>query len=176
MVAPMLDRILPDLMQRKQAVEDILFLEARYLDDKEWDAWVQLYEPDAEYWAPSWLDEYEMADDPNSQVSFIYHNSRAQLQERISRIESRKSITALPLPRTLHTISNIAVSEGENDSIVARSNWTSHVFDPRVQKQHLHFGTYEHVLRAYNDQFRIVRKKIVIMNDRIPGVLDFYSI
>lgn len=176
MVMSMRDRMSSDLAQRQQAVEATLFLEARYLDDKEWNSWVQLYEPDAEYWVPSWLDEYETIDDPNSQVSFIYHNSRSQLQERISRIESRKSITALPLPRTLHVISNIIVSEGEIDSIVARSNWTSHVFDPRAQKQHLHFGTYEHVLRTSNDQLRIARKKIVIMNDRIPGVLDFYSI
>jgi benzoate/toluate 1,2-dioxygenase beta subunit/2,4,5-trichlorophenoxyacetic acid oxygenase 2 len=176
MEAPMLERMSPDLAQRKQAAETILFLEARYLDDKEWDSWAELYEPDAEYWAPSWLDEYDTADDPNTQVSFIYHDSRSQLQERISRIQSRKSITALPLPRTLHMISNITTSEEENGLIVARSNWTTHVFDPRVQKQHLHFGTYEHVLKPSDRQLRIARKKIIIMNDRIPSVLDFYSI
>jgi benzoate/toluate 1,2-dioxygenase beta subunit/2,4,5-trichlorophenoxyacetic acid oxygenase 2 len=172
----MLDRMEPSLEQKRRAAEAILFLEARYLDDKEWDSWAQLYAANAEYWAPSWLDEYEMVDDPNSQVSFIYHSSRSQLQERISRIQSRKSITALPLPRTLHMISNITVSEGEDEAIIARSNWTTHVFDPRVHKQHLHFGTYEHVLRPSNDRLQIARKKIVIMNDRIPSVLDFYSI
>jgi benzoate/toluate 1,2-dioxygenase beta subunit/2,4,5-trichlorophenoxyacetic acid oxygenase 2 len=176
MVTPMLERVSPDVMQWKQAAEDILFLEARHLDDKAWDSWAELYEPDAEYWAPSWLDEYDTADDPDTQVSFIYHSSRSQLLERISRIQSRKSITALPLPRTLHMISNVNVSAGEGELILARSNWTTHVFDPRAQKQHLHFGTYEHVLKPSDGRLRIARKKIVIMNDRIPSVLDFYSI
>jgi benzoate/toluate 1,2-dioxygenase beta subunit/2,4,5-trichlorophenoxyacetic acid oxygenase 2 len=73
-------------------------------------------------------------------------------------------------------ISNVNVSAGEGELILARSNWTTHVFDPRAQKQHLHFGTYEHVLKPSDGRLRIARKKIVIMNDRIPSVLDFYSI
>ena len=87
--------------------EDMLFHEAYCLDQRQWDAWSELYEADAVFWAPAWLDEYDLADDPDTQVSFIYHSSRAQLQERIGRIQSRKSITALPLPRTLHAISNV---------------------------------------------------------------------
>jgi benzoate/toluate 1,2-dioxygenase beta subunit/2,4,5-trichlorophenoxyacetic acid oxygenase 2 len=158
------------------AVEELLFVEALYLDRKEWAAWVEMYEPHAEYWAPSWLGEDEVGSDPNSQVSFIYHTSRAQLQERIARIQSRKSITALPLPRTLHMISNVMVSEGDGRTLNVRSCWTAHVYDPRTYKQHLHFGTYEHRLAKVDGNFRIARKKIVIMNDRIPAVLDFYSI
>ena len=157
-------------------VERLLFIEAQYLDDKAWEEWADLYQPDAVYWVPSWLDEYDLVSDPDTQVSYIYHASRAQLQERIGRIQSRKSITALPLPRTLHMITNIVLSELDELTVEARSSWTAHVFDPRTRRQHLHFGSYEHRLVRTAEGYRIARKKIVIMNDCIPTVVDFYSI
>ena len=84
-----------------------LIREARHLDKHEWDAWVAMYREDAVYWLPAWRDEYETTTDPQTEVSLIFHNTRLGLEERIARIESRKSITALPLPRTLHQISNV---------------------------------------------------------------------
>lgn len=167
-------RIAPEALSR--VAERLLFLEARYLDDKEWDAWAALYADDAEYWAPAWLDEYDTTSDPATQISFIYHTSRAQLEERIRRIELRKSITALPLPRTLHQVSNVAVSQDTDGALQVASAWTAHVYDPRTYRQHLLFGSYTHVLRGSGEDWRIARKKVVIMNDRIPTVIDFYSI
>jgi benzoate/toluate 1,2-dioxygenase beta subunit/2,4,5-trichlorophenoxyacetic acid oxygenase 2 len=158
------------------AVERLLFVEAQYLDDKAWDAWADLYCDDARYWVPSWLDEYDLVSDPDTQVSYIYHSSRAQLRERIGRIESRKSITALPLPRTLHMISNVVLSAHDENGIEVRSCWTTHVFDPRTRRQHLHFGTYRHRLVRTAQGYRIAAKTIVIMNDCIPTLVDFYSI
>jgi 3-phenylpropionate/cinnamic acid dioxygenase small subunit len=157
-------------------VERLLFVEAHLLDDKSWDAWADLYQADAVFWVPSWLNEYDLVTDPDTQISFIYHSSRAQLQERVGRIQSRKSITALPLPRTLHVIANIVLSKQDELAVEARSSWTTHVFDPRTRRQHLHFGIYEHTLVRGPDGYRIARKKIVIMNDCIPTVVDFYSI
>ncbi|MGY3602835.1 aromatic-ring-hydroxylating dioxygenase subunit beta [Bradyrhizobium sp. Leo121] len=157
-------------------VERLLFVEAHLLDDKAWDAWAELYRADAVFWVPSWLNEYDLVTDPDTQISFIYHTSRAQLQERIGRIQSRKSITALPLPRTLHVITNTVLSERDESFVEARSSWTTHVFDPRTRRQHLHFGVYEHTLVRSPEGYRIARKKIVIMNDCIPTVVDFYSI
>ena len=75
-----------------------LFQEARHLDRHEWDAWVAMYREDAVYWLPAWRDEYETTADPQTEVSLIFHSTRLGLEERIARIESRKSITALPLP------------------------------------------------------------------------------
>jgi 3-phenylpropionate/cinnamic acid dioxygenase small subunit len=175
----MLDKVMSDgnlTDSVKQAAEQLLFLEAHYLDQREWRAWAELYEPDAEYWVPSWLDEYEIVDDPKSQVSLIYHSSRAQLEERIGRIQSRKSVTALPLPRTLHMISNIVVSSGNEGALDVRACWTTHVYDARTCKQYLYFGTYMYRLAKSSGQYRIARKKITVMNDRIPTILDFYSV
>ena len=37
-----------------EEVRQFLYREARFLDDKEWDSWLQCYAPDAEFWMPAW--------------------------------------------------------------------------------------------------------------------------
>lgn len=165
----------PTVAEARLIAERVLFQEAAFLDEKEWKSWAELYEERARYWVPSWLDEYDVASDPDTQVSWIYHDSRAQLVERISRIQSRKSITALPLPRTLHLISNMLVDTDRAD-LTVRSCFTVDVYDPRTYRATKNFGTYKHRLRRSGGRWLIASKTIVLMNDRIPTVLDFYSI
>ena len=40
-----------------QDARQFLYQEARYLDDRDWDAWLALYAPDVEFWMPSWDDD-----------------------------------------------------------------------------------------------------------------------
>jgi benzoate/toluate 1,2-dioxygenase subunit beta len=56
-------------------VEDLrqfLYREARFLDDKEWESWLALYAPDAEYWRPSWDDDDQLVTNPQTQISLIW--------------------------------------------------------------------------------------------------------
>ena len=46
-----------------EAVRDFLYREARYLDDRQWDEWLELYAPDATFWMPSWDDNDELTED-----------------------------------------------------------------------------------------------------------------
>lgn len=153
-----------------------LFREAAYLDKGEWDAWIAMYREDAEFWMPAWRDEYETTQDPRTETSLIYHDRRLGLEERIARIESRKSITALPLPRTLHQIGNVEVLRGDGSMLETEATFAVHVYDARTAKEHTRYGRYEHTLVSVGDRWLIARKKITLVNDRIPTVLDFYSI
>lgn len=153
-----------------------IFREARLLDTGEWDAWVAMYREDAVYWVPGWLDEYTTTSDPDTQVSLLYHDNRRGLEERVARIESRKSITALPLPRTVHQISNLEASESGPGEIICQSVFAVHVYDPRTAKEHVRHGRYQHTLTHDDGAWKIARKVITLVNDRVPTVLDFYSI
>jgi 3-phenylpropionate/cinnamic acid dioxygenase small subunit len=153
-----------------------LFQEARYLDRHQWDAWVAMYREDAVYWLPAWRDEYETVTDPQTEVSLIYHDRRLGLEERIARIESRKSITALPLPRTLHVIGNVELRAVTASQIETESTFAVHVYDPRTAKEHTRYGRYEHVISTDRETWLIAKKKITLVNDKVPAVLDFYSI
>jgi 3-phenylpropionate/cinnamic acid dioxygenase small subunit len=164
------------LMGDLEQAAAFLFQEARHLDKHEWDAWAAMYREDAVYWLPAWRNEYETTTDPQTEVSLIFHNTRLELEERIARIESRKSITALPLPRTLHQIGNVELRAVSAAHLETEATFAVHVYDPRTAKEHTRFGRYQHVISRAQETWLIASKKIILVNDRVPAVLDFYSI
>ena len=94
-----------------EALQAFLYREARLLDDKQWDEWLQLYAPDAQFWMPSWDDNDELVTDPQRDISLIYYPNRGGLEDRVFRIKTERSgATSLPEPRTSHNISNWAVA------------------------------------------------------------------
>ena len=54
----------------------LLYREARCLDERRWEDWLNLYREDAIFWAPTWKDEETAAEDPFTELSLIYANSR----------------------------------------------------------------------------------------------------
>ena len=42
--------------------------------------------------------------------------------------------------------------------------------------QHAFFGRYEHDLKRAGDGWRITRKKIILMNDFIPAMVDVFCV
>jgi 3-phenylpropionate/cinnamic acid dioxygenase small subunit len=155
---------------------ELLYREAELLDGKQWDQWLALYQEKAVYWVPAWLDEYDVVTDPTSQVSLIYHDNRSQLEERVARIESRKSITALPLPRTVHLISNVRIVSADDQGLAVAASFMVCVYDPRTAREHSHFGRYAYRLVKTGGELRIAVKKIILSNDRVPTVVDFYCL
>ena len=154
----------------------ILSREGLHLDRQDWDAWLGLYTDDVVYWVPAWRSESELVSDVRREVSLIYHTSRAGLEERVLRIRSRKSVTAMPIPRTTHVVGNVLVDAASAGTIDGTASWIVHEYDPRVTKMHVHFGLYEFTLRQRGDGWLIARKKTILMNDRIPTVIDFYNL
>ncbi len=155
---------------------DVLYREGSYLDRRDWNEWLGLYAENAVYWVPAWRNEYEETEDPDTEISLIYHDSRLGLEERVMRIQSRKSITAMPLPRTTHFVSNIVGSTKGQEIVDAQANWMVQVYDVRTAREHMHFGWCELQLQRRGDRWLITRKKIHLQNDRVPTVIDFYTL
>lgn len=161
----------------REVAQDLLFREADALDRQDWQGWLALYAEDARFWAPAWLDEHRPTSDPETEVSLIYHTSRRELAERVSRVGSRKSVTALPLPRTMHLLGNILVETSAADRMTVRANAQVTSFDPRMATTHVSALRYEYQLRRDDGgDWRIAAKTIWLVNDRMPSVLDFYSL
>jgi 3-phenylpropionate/cinnamic acid dioxygenase small subunit len=156
---------------------DLLHREGHYLDAQRWDDWLALYCEDAEFWMPAWKDEHALTDSPGAEVSLIYYSARAGLEDRVWRVRSGLSVASLTLPRTAHAISGVTL-EGltPEGALELRSAWTCHVYDVKRATQHVFFGRYEHRLRSESGNWRIAAKKIVLMNDRIPTMIDFYCV
>lgn len=155
-----------------------LFLEAHYLDTRQWEKWLALFAPDCEFWVPAWTDAGELTEDPQSQMSLIYYAGKAGIEDRIWRIKSGTSIASRVLPRTHHQISNILLDDddGNDGLMLARYQWCVHRFDPKRKVSDTLFGRGEATLAADEDGLRYLRKKIILLNDYIPTHLDIISI
>lgn len=161
------------------AAQGVLFREALYLDTQRWDDWLALYDEDASFWMPAWTDEHRLSASPDSELSLMYCAARAGLEDRVWRIRSGLSAASTPLLRTAHAVSNPVVSEIESTGsarLQVESSWTCHVHNPKRRDEHVFFGRYEHVLRQRSEGWRIATKKVVLMNDTIPTMLDFYCV
>jgi benzoate/toluate 1,2-dioxygenase beta subunit len=158
-----------------EEVRQFLFHEARLLDDKEWDAWLSCYAPDAEFWMPSWDDDETLTTDPQTEISLIYYAHRGGLEDRVFRIKTdRSSATSLPEPRTSHNISNVEVLEQTAGICKVRFNWLTCSF--RYKTVDTYFGTSFYALDTTGAQPVIRNKKVILKNDYIHHVVDIYQI
>ena len=155
--------------------EAFLYREAASLDDKDWDAWLAHYSPDAEFWMPSWDDDDRLTEDPQSEISLIYYGDRGGLEDRVFRIRTeRSSATSLPEPRTSHNIANVELLEQAGGLLMLRFNWATFSF--RYKTVDTYFGTSFYTLDVTGERPLIVKKKVVLKNDYIHHVVDIYHI
>ena len=79
------------MSQDYNAICSFLYREARLLDDRQWDEWLDLYSESVEYWMPAWDDDDRLTEDPHSQISLIYYPNRGGLEDRVFRIRTGKA-------------------------------------------------------------------------------------
>ncbi len=157
-----------------EQVQAFLYREARLLDDRQWDEWLDCYAPEAEFWMPSWDDDDSLTTDPQREISLIYYPSRAGLEDRVFRIKTERSAASMPEPRTGHNLHNIEIlSEGDGE-LQLRFNW--HTLSYRYKTTDSYFGTSHYTLDTTGPAPRIKRKHIVLKNDYIHHVVDVYHV
>lgn len=156
--------------------EELLYREALLLDRGAWDDWLALYLPDAVFWMPAWRDETSPTADPDAELSLIFYRGRSHLDERVWRARSGLSVASAPLPRVVHAVTNVLVERAEGNEADVSSSFSVHQYDARSERTHVFFGRYEHRLRRADTEWRIGAKKILLLNDVIPTVVDFYSV
>jgi 3-phenylpropionate/cinnamic acid dioxygenase small subunit len=153
-----------------------LYREAALLDRQQWDDWLALYVPDCVFWVPSFIDETTVTRDPLTEVSHIYYSSRSGLEDRVWRIRSGLSVATIPMPRTMHAVTNIQLVEASATAMTLESNIAVDVFSLKNQTSHRLFGRAEHRLVNADGAWRIARKTVIVLNDYLPSVVDIYSV
>lgn len=157
-----------------QSIEQFLYHEARLLDDRQWDEWLNCYSPEAEYWMPCWGDDDRLTDDPQTQMSLVYYPCRDGLEDRVYRIKTERSSASTPEPRTTHMIGNVELLAGDGARAEVRYNWVT--YSHRYQQTDLFFGTTYCTLEMRAGRPNIVKKKIRLNNDYINQVIDIYHV
>jgi 3-phenylpropionate/cinnamic acid dioxygenase small subunit len=153
----------------------LLFREARYIDHQQWDEWIDLFDENAEYWIPSWDGQHKLVDDPKTGISLMYYADRSGIEDRVFRIRTGLSSASTPLPRTVHSITNVEVENTEQDQLLVRSNWQCMTY--RWKETVIFAGHYEHTLKLIADgHYCIAGKKIIVKNDLISIPMDIYNV
>jgi len=155
-------------------IAQFLYREARFLDDEQWDNWLQCYAPNAQFWMPAWDDDDKLTEDPQSEISLIFYPDRQGLEDRVFRIKTERSSATMPDTRTSHNISNIEIVEQDGDLVTVRFNWNTLSF--RYKNSYSYFGMSRYVIDFSGDEPKIVNKYVVLKNDYINQVIDIYHL
>lgn len=155
-------------------VTALIYREALLLDAKDWKAWLALYLEDAVFWMPAWQSESKTTSDPDNELNLLYLRQRANLEDRVFRIESGESFASVPLDRTVHIVSGVLVLGESGGDIEAAASWLCHVYG--VRGAFTRGGRYDYLLRRTAQGLRIARKKITMIDDKLEGPIDIYHV
>lgn len=154
----------------------VLYREAHCLDTHDWDGWLALYCDDGQFWMPAWTGEHTVADTAEPTQSLILCPSRAAMLERVTYLRSGLSSAWYPLQRTCHSVTTVIAPRLDADQAELHASFVCHVWNLKRREQFALFGRYEHRLRRQGNHWLIARKKIVLMNERLPTMIDFYCV
>ena len=136
--------------------------EARLLDDRDYEAWLALYEEDARYWAPVSPEQ-----GPPGDGLAHFNDDKQLMMARTHRLVNPRAFGAEPAPRTVHVLSGTRI-EGQVDGLlVASSAWIMLEYRARggFERDKRSFGgRVTHRLRARADGWGIVQKRIDLID------------
>ena len=150
-------------------IEKFLYREARFLGERRFEEWMNLFAQDGYYWVPTTPDQ----DDPYDAVS-IFFDDRAVMKTRLSRLDHPKIHSQIPASRTCHYVSNIEIDDDHrvDGEVLVRSNLL--MLEYRRDKQTTHGGRCQHLLRVKDDGFEIAWKRVDLIN--CDGVFETLSV
>jgi benzoate/toluate 1,2-dioxygenase beta subunit len=146
--------------QRK--IELFLFEEARLLDAGDFEAWLELYEPQGIYWMPSQPGQT----DPLNVASIIYED-HAILSIRVQRLLEARALVLTPMPKTTHVIGNIVIGnietqDRDDDGFAVEATFIC--VEHRAESQKLYSGRHTHHLVPDDESFRIKMKRVDLVS------------
>src|SRR6516165_305741 len=142
----------------RQQAEEILFEEARILDDRRYDDWFATLTDDVIYWVPCNGEGL----DPDREISLVY-DDYPRLRDRVDRLNSGVAHAQSPPSKTCRLISNVAIEQTSLDAATINSAFL--LFELRRGRQRLFAGRYHHRLRWEGGRWKIASKKAVLVNN-----------
>jgi benzoate/toluate 1,2-dioxygenase beta subunit len=152
--------------QQQREVERFLYRQAEILDDKRWNAWLDLFAEDGKYWMP--VSESQTTGE--GQPSIFYEDLNLMLV-RIKRVNHPRAWSQKPPHKTSHVVSNVVVEsiDPKTGDAVVRSKFYMSEFRRDVVR---HFaGKYRHHLRKTPAGYRIAQQRVDLVNSE--GTFDY---
>ncbi len=154
------------MLSRSEA-EDLLYREARLLDDHRYQEWLAMLDEHATYWIPSNGEGI----DPNREISLVF-DDKHRLTDRIGRLESGLAHAQNPPSKTKRLVSNVQIENATDNAAMVLSGFI--LYELRHRKERVFAGRCEHRLRLIDGTWKIASKKVVLVNnDEVIDNLTF---
>lgn len=146
-------------LRDRPAIEEFLIREARLLDDRKFDEWRDLFTDDGYYWVPLRPGQ----SGPDSESSLFYDDKKV-MQTRFDRLTQPRVHTQAALHRTCHIIGNVSIDEVDDDGGECLVRSTMIMADYRARSQRVFAGQVRHRLRRSGNSYKIVYKRVDLIN------------
>jgi 3-phenylpropionate/cinnamic acid dioxygenase small subunit len=143
----------------RRRLEEFVITEARLLDERRFRDWMGLFADDGTYWVPAVPDQAS----PFYQASLFY-DDRDLMKTRVDRLEHPRIHVQTPPSRTAHLVGNAIIEEadeGRGEYVVGS---TVIMVEYRDEQQRVFAGRQRHRLRRDGGSFRIVQKRVDLIN------------
>ena len=159
-------RAVPD-RDRFEAVRAFVEDEARLLDDRDFDAWLALFDEDCRYWVPVHPAMRSPADGPSH-----FHDDKQLLMARTHRLLNPRAFGAEPSPRTAHVVSGVRIDretvreDGGHMLLVSSSQLMLEYRNRDGFENDLRVfgGRVSHMLFEREGRFAIAEKRVDLIN------------
>lgn len=158
-------------------IEQFLYREARLLDERRFEAWLDLFTDDVRYWMPVRttryprrskaiavldLDRQEEDELSKDNELAIFDESKETLSRRVARLDTGMAWAEDPPSRTRHLVTNVEVEPGETEAeLRVHSNFV--VYRSRGEtEQDFYVGGRQDTLRNVGGAWKIARRTIVL--------------
>ncbi len=157
-------------------VEQLLYREARLLDEQRFREWLDLFTDDVRYWLPVTSTRYtsvskaitraENASSATLEATAdsgiaIYDETKVSLSNRIARLETGLAWAEDPPSRTSRIVTNVEVEEQAADRATAYSKFITHRMRLHNDED-FYIGRREDEVRKVDGQWRICSRKIML--------------
>ena len=142
-----------------QALVDLVYQEARCIDEQRWDEWLAMYSDDAHYWMPLTHGQT----DPLLQGSLMYED-KMLLGIRVERLQGRRTFSQEPISRCHHLLQAPSLEAWDAPQGLAQLRTAFHYVETRGDEQQLYAGWATHHLRRQGEAWRIVLKRVDLVN------------
>lgn len=159
------DELLDRLLLERE-IEQWLYNEARLIDERRFNDWIQLVADDVHYHMPirrnvKFGEQHRENTDPESEISW-FDEGKATLAGRVRQIMTGLHWAEEPFSRVRHIITNVQIDEVNGDELKVTSNffvWTNRLKD----EVNLFVGTRHDVLRRDSETgWKIAKRQILL--------------
>ena len=145
-------------------IEQFLYREAALLDDRKFTEWLDLLDPELEYWMPV-RSTRALGDEAHEFAKIgegaFFDDDKPSMEQRVRKLSTGFAWAEDPPSRTRHNVSNVRILERRGDTIAVGCNFL--IFRSRLANDNdLWSGRRLDTLRVHEQGFTIVKRHLFL--------------